>query len=55
MARRASKRRGERVGFDDLGGISEYKEALIENVQLPLMRPEIFTNFGIKAPRGVLL
>ena len=55
MARRASKRKGAAVRFEDLGGISEFKEALLENVALPLTRPEIFTAFGIKPPRGVLL
>lgn len=55
MARRASKRKGAAVRFEDLGGVSEFKEALLENVALPLTRPEIFTAFGIKPPRGVLL
>ena len=55
MARRASKRKGAAVRFEDLGGVSEFKEALLENVALPLTRPEIFTTFGIKPPRGVLL
>ncbi|ACO63344.1 predicted protein, partial [Micromonas commoda] len=46
---------GAAVRFQDLGGISEFKEALLENVALPLTKPEIFTTFGIKPPRGVLL
>ena len=55
IARRASKRKGAAVRFEDLGGVSEFKEALLENVALPLTRREIFTTFGIKPPRGVLL
>jgi transitional endoplasmic reticulum ATPase len=43
------------VSWDDIGGLEEVKEKLVEAVEWPLKRPEIFTNMGIRPPRGILL
>ncbi|KAI8322917.1 AAA-domain-containing protein, partial [Martensiomyces pterosporus] len=43
-----------RVSFDDVGGFDDYIRSLKEMVMLPLVYPEIYGNFGIKPPRGVL-
>mmetsp|Transcript_9348 Transcript_9348/g.28123 ORF Transcript_9348/g.28123 Transcript_9348/m.28123 type:complete len:1086 (-) Transcript_9348:370-3627(-) len=42
-------------GYSSLGGISEQKEELRKLVTLPLQAPELFAQYGISAPRGVLL
>ncbi len=44
-----------RVGWDDVGGMESVKQSLREAVEMPLMRPEVFTRMGIRPPRGVLL
>src|SRR5262249_29126312 len=41
--------------WDDVAGLEEVKEALREAIELPLTRPELFTEYGIKPPKGVLL
>ncbi|GLI60628.1 hypothetical protein VaNZ11_002825 [Volvox africanus] len=42
------------VGFDQVGGLDSYIEALKEMVFLPLVYPELFTRFNVQPPRGVL-
>ena len=44
----------EKVKFDDVAGLDEEKQEMIEIVQF-LKEPEKFTNMGAKVPRGVLL
>ena len=39
----------------DVGGLDEVKQALIEAVEWPIKRPEVFSSVGIRPPRGVLL
>ncbi|MGC9191148.1 MAG: CDC48 family AAA ATPase [Conexivisphaera sp.] len=46
---------GERVTYDDIGGLSEQLTKLREMVELPLRHPEFFHRLGIEPPRGVLL
>src|SRR5262249_4753038 len=41
--------------WDDVAGLEEVKEALREAIELPLTRPELYTEYGIKPPKGVLL
>jgi transitional endoplasmic reticulum ATPase len=41
--------------WDDIGGLDEAKQELIEAVEWPLNHPESFKKFGIKPPKGVLL
>jgi transitional endoplasmic reticulum ATPase len=43
------------VGWDDIGGLEEAKQELIEAVEWPLKYPQIFKTVSIKPPRGVLL
>ncbi|GFP81365.1 ATPase family aaa domain-containing protein at1g05910 [Phtheirospermum japonicum] len=45
----------ETVSFDDIGGLSEYIDALKEMVFFPLMYPDFFASYNINPPRGVLL
>ena len=46
---------GERVTYDDIGGLNEQLTKLREMVELPLRHPEFFRRLGIDPPRGVLL
>lgn len=43
------------VRWEDVGGLEEVKEALIEVVEWPIKRPEVFTRMGIQPPSGILL
>lgn len=41
------------VGWDDVGGLENVKEAVMETIQLPLERPELFAK-GMKKRSGIL-
>ena len=41
------------VGWDDVGGLENVKEAVLETIQLPLERPELFAK-GMKKRSGIL-
>ncbi|HHV24789.1 MAG: CDC48 family AAA ATPase [Methanosarcina sp.] len=43
------------VGWNDVGGLDEAKQSIIEAVEWPIKNPEKFIQMGIKAPRGILL
>lgn len=43
------------VSWDDVGGLDDAKEKLRELVELPLIRPDLFAQAGIKPSKGVLL
>jgi transitional endoplasmic reticulum ATPase len=43
------------VHWEDIGGLEEAKQALIESVQWPLKFPEAFESTGIAPPKGVFL
>jgi AAA+ superfamily predicted ATPase len=43
------------VDFDQVGGLSNYVDALKEMVFFPLLYPDFFANYHITPPRGVLL
>ncbi|KAF7824278.1 ATPase family AAA domain-containing protein [Senna tora] len=45
----------DNVSFDDIGGLSEYIDALKEMVFFPLLYPDFFASYHITPPRGVLL
>ncbi|KZV40898.1 ATPase family AAA domain-containing protein [Dorcoceras hygrometricum] len=45
----------ESVSFNDIGGLSEYIDALKEMVFFPLLYPDFFASYNITPPRGVLL
>ncbi|SCU98645.1 LAMI_0F15676g1_1 [Lachancea mirantina] len=42
------------IKFEDVGGLDNYIDQLKEMVALPLLYPELYQNFGITPPRGVL-
>ena len=43
------------VHWNDVGGLFEVEQELIEAVEWPLKNPDIFTRLGIKPPKGILL
>ena len=43
------------VDYKDIGGLEKQLQQLKEVVELPLFNPEIFTQCGVKTPKGVLL
>lgn len=43
------------VTWDQIGGLEELKQKLIESVDWPLSHPNIFTRMGISPPKGILL
>ncbi|CCK72396.1 chromatin segregase YTA7 KNAG_0K00280 [Huiozyma naganishii CBS 8797] len=42
------------INFNDVGGLDSYIDQLKEMVALPLLYPELYQNFDITPPRGVL-
>ncbi len=43
------------VHWDDIGGLEDVKQQLIEVVEWPLKKPEAFKRIGITPPKGVLI
>jgi transitional endoplasmic reticulum ATPase len=43
------------VHWDEIGGLEEVKSQLVEAVEWPIKRPEVFKKMGIAPPKGVLL
>lgn len=43
------------VSFDDIGGLDEAKELLIETIELPHKHPDLFSFYDKKPPKGILL
>lgn len=43
------------VKWDEIGGLDEVKQELIEAVEWPLKNPEVFSRLGITPPKGILL
>jgi transitional endoplasmic reticulum ATPase len=43
------------VNWEDIGGLDEVKQELVESIEWPLKFAERFTRLGIKPPKGVLL
>jgi len=43
------------VPWDDVGGLEEVKQSLLEAVEWPLKRPDMFKRLGINPPKGILL
>ena len=43
------------VKWGDIGGLESVKKELKEAVELPLKSPEVFTKFGIRPVKGILL
>lgn len=43
------------VKWSDIGGLSKQQEEIVEVIELPLKKPELFRKVGISPPKGVLL
>ncbi len=43
------------VKWENVGGLENVKQELIEAVEWPLKQPAVFTRMGIKPPKGILL
>ena len=43
------------VHWDQVGGLEEVKQSLIEAVEWPLKNPEMFKRLGVTPPKGILL
>ncbi len=43
------------VRWEDLGGLAPLRQRLIEAVEWPIRRPELFTQANVRPPRGLLL
>jgi transitional endoplasmic reticulum ATPase len=43
------------VSWEDVGGLAETKARLVEAVEWPLQYPALFTEAGIRPPKGILL
>jgi proteasome regulatory subunit len=43
------------VAYSQIGGLEDQVVEIKETVELPLKKPELFTNIGIEPPKGVLL
>ncbi|XP_022615588.1 spermatogenesis-associated protein 5 [Seriola dumerili] len=44
-----------KVTYSMIGGLSSQLDVIRETIELPLKHPELFRNYGIPPPRGVLL
>jgi transitional endoplasmic reticulum ATPase len=43
------------VSWEDVGGLAEVKARLVEAVEWPLRYPDLFSQAGVKPPKGILL
>lgn len=43
------------VRWEDVGGLSEVQQKLIEMIDWPIRRPDVFDKHGVDPPRGILL
>ncbi len=43
------------VPWDQVGGLGDLKQRLIEAVEWPLSNPKVFKRMGVRPPRGILL
>ncbi|GAA5934880.1 AAA family ATPase AFG2 [Sporobolomyces koalae] len=46
---------GELPGYEMVGGMEHQIEQIREMVEWPLTRPELYSHFGLRPPRGILL
>ncbi len=46
---------GQRIAYEDVGGLKRELGSIREMIELPLRYPEIFEQLGIDAPKGVLM
>ena len=45
----------DEIGYDDIGGCGKQLAMIRELVELPMRHPKVFTNVGVRPPRGVLI
>lgn len=45
----------EPISYNSVGGLNKEIELLKKTIDLPLHHPEIFSDFGISAPKGILM
>lgn len=45
----------QKYSWEQIGGLEHVKKELMEAIETPLKKPELYEKFGIKPPRGVLL
>uniref|UniRef100_A0A7N6B3Y4 AAA+ ATPase domain-containing protein n=1 Tax=Anabas testudineus TaxID=64144 RepID=A0A7N6B3Y4_ANATE len=50
-----SEAKSSKVTYSMIGGLSSQLDVIRETIELPLKHPELFSNYGIPPPRGVLL
>jgi proteasome-associated ATPase len=43
------------VGYDNIGGLADQIEHIADAVELPFLHPELFTEYQLPAPKGILL
>lgn len=41
------------ITWDDIGGLTDAKEALKDSIELPFLHPEIYKQYGKRLPKGV--
>lgn len=46
---------GEKITYEDIGGLGEELRKVREMIELPLKHPELFERLGIDPPKGVIL
>ncbi|KAK0546575.1 AAA+-type ATPase [Tilletia horrida] len=44
-----------KIAYEDVGGLDRQVEEIRELVELPLQRPELFSQYSLRPPKGVLL
>lgn len=44
-----------KITWNDIGGLDQVKKEFYETLELPLLQPELFKEFGLKAFRGILM
>lgn len=50
-----TERRGQRVTYEDIGGLAKEVQRVREIIELPLKYPQLFHRLGIEAPKGILM
>ncbi len=43
------------ISYEDIGGLEDQIEVLRDSVELPHLHPEVFAEYQLKAPKGILL
>lgn len=47
--------RGQRVTYEDIGGLAREVQRVREIIELPLKYPQLFQRLGVEAPKGILM